>query len=78
MADPGLVKGVTPGYMVGPDKMPDRKGHCPMTVTVDVKLGEPGDDEEDEQGSDEEGVSLLPQVRWTRGGNSGGSKCTTK
>ena len=32
-------------------------------VTVDVKVGEPGDDEEDEQGSDEEGVSLPPQVK---------------
>ena len=30
--DPRWVKGVTAGYMVGPDKMQDRKGHCPMMV----------------------------------------------
>ena len=35
-----------------------------MIVTVDVKVGEPGDDEQDEQRSDEEGVSLPPRVRW--------------
>ena len=52
-ADPRWVKGVTAGYMVGPDEMQDRKGHCPMIVTVDVKVGEPGDDEEDEQGRKE-------------------------
>ena len=52
-ADPRRVRGVTAGYMVGPDKMQDRKRHCPMMVTVDVKVGEPGDDEEDEHGSDE-------------------------
>ena len=38
-------------------------------VTVDVKVGEPGDDEEDEQGSDEEGVSLLSRVRWPAEGD---------
>ena len=63
-ADPRWVKGVMAGYMVAPDKMQDRKGHCPMMVTVDVKLGEPGDDEENEQGSDEQGVSLPPRVKW--------------
>ena len=63
-ADPSWVKGVTGGYMVGPEEMQDRKGHCPMMVTVDVKLGEPGDDEEDEQGLDEEGVTLPPMVKW--------------
>ena len=62
-ADPMWVKGVTAGYMVGPDEMEDRKGHCPVMVTVDVKVGEPGDEEE-EQGSDEEGVNLPPAVRW--------------
>ena len=81
-ADPSLVKGVTAGYMVGPEGMQDRKGHCPMMVTVDVKVGEPGDDEEDEQGSDEEGVRLPPRLtgrrRGTRGGSSGGSGCTSK
>ena len=49
-ADPSWVKGVTAGYMVGPEEMQDRKGHCPMMVTVDVKVGEPGDEQEDEQG----------------------------
>ena len=63
-AYPRWVKGVTAGYMVGPEEMQDRKGHCPMMVTVDVKVGEPGDDGEDEQGSDEEGVSLPPMVKW--------------
>ena len=28
-ADPSWVKGVTAGYMVGPEEMQDRKGHCP-------------------------------------------------
>ena len=68
-ADPRWVKGVTAGYMVGPDEMQDRKGHCPMMVTVDVKVGETGDNEEDEQGSDEEGVSLPPRVKWTEEGD---------
>ena len=49
-ADRRWVKEVTAGYMAGPDEMQDRKGHCPMMVTVDVRVGEPGDDEEDEQG----------------------------
>ena len=62
-ADPWWVKGVTAGHMVGRGKMQDRKGHCPMMVTVDVKVGEPGDEEEEEHGSDEEGVNLLPPVR---------------
>ena len=39
-----------------------------MMVTVDVKVGEPGDDEEDEQESDEEGVSLPPRVKWPEEG----------
>ena len=68
-ADRSRVKGVTAGYMVGPDEMQDRKGHCPMMVTVDVKVGEQGDDEEDDQGSDEEGVSLPPRVRWPEEGD---------
>ena len=41
-ADPRCVKGVTAGYMVGPDEMQDRKGHCPMMVTVDVNWGSQG------------------------------------
>ena len=68
-ADPRWVKGVAAGYIVGPDEMQDRRGHCPMMVTVDVEVGEPGDDEEDEQGSDEEGVSLPPIVKWPEEGD---------
>ena len=67
--DPRWVKGVTAGYMDGPDEMHDRKGYCPMMVTVDVKVGGPEDNEEDEQGSEEEGVSLLPRIRWPEGGD---------
>ena len=63
------VKGMMAGYMVGQEEMQDRKWHCPMMVTVDVKVGEPGDDEEDEQGSDEEGVSLPPMVKWPEEGD---------
>ena len=76
-ADSSWVKGVTTGYMVRPEEMQDRKGHCPMMVTVDVRVGEPGDEQEDEQGSDEEGVSLSLMVNWPEEGdercNSGGS-----
>ena len=68
-ADPSWVKGLTAGYMVGQEEMRDGKGHCPMMVTVDVKVGEPGDDEEDVQGSDEEGVSLPPMVKWPEEGD---------
>ena len=35
-----------------------------MMVTVDMKAGEPGDEGEDEQGSEEERVSLPPRVPW--------------
>ena len=38
-ADPRRVKRVTAGYMVEPDKLQDRKGHCPMGMTVDMKGG---------------------------------------
>ena len=68
-ADPSWVKGVTAGYMVGPEEMQDRKGHWPMMVTVDVKVGEPGDNQEDEQGSAEEGVSLPSMVKWPEEGD---------
>ena len=68
-ADPSWVKGVTAGYMVGPEEMQDRKGHCPMMVTVDVKVGQPRDEQEDEQGSDEEGVSLPPMAKWPEEGD---------
>ena len=70
-ADPAWVKGVTAGYMVGPEEMQDKKGHCPMMVTVDVNVGEPGDDQEDEQASDEEGLCLLPRVKWLEEGDEG-------
>ena len=68
-ADTRWVNGVTAGYMVGPEEVQERKGHCPMIVTVDVKVGEPGDNEEDEQGSEEEGVSLPPRVQWPEEGD---------
>ena len=55
--------------MVGPDKMQDMKGHCPMMLTVDVKVGEPGDDEEDEQESKEQGVIVPPRVQWPEEGD---------
>ena len=55
--------------------MQDRKGHCPMMVTVDVKVGEPGDDEEDEQGSDEEDVSLPSRVKWPEEGDKRWQQC---
>ena len=45
-ADPRWVRGVTAGYMAGTPEMRDRKGHCPMMVTVDAKVGEPGEEEE--------------------------------
>ena len=62
-ANPLLVRGVTLGYMVGPEEMRDRKGHCQMMVTVDVKLGEPGEEDDEQQESDEEAVSLPPPVQ---------------
>ena len=63
-ADPRSVRGVTAGYVVGPQEMRDGKVHCPMILTVDVKVGQPGEEEEEEQESDEEGVSLPLPVRW--------------
>ena len=68
-ADPSWVKGVTAGYIVGPEEMQDRKGHCPMMLTVEVKVGEPGNEQEDEQGLDEEGVSLPSMVKWLEEGD---------
>ena len=67
-ADARWVKGATARYMVGPDEMQDKMGHCPMMVTADVKVGEPGGEEEDEQGSEAGGVHLPPRVRWPGGG----------
>ena len=40
-AKPRWVRGATAGYMVGPKEMQDRKGHCPVMATVDVKVGKP-------------------------------------
>ena len=74
-ADPSSVKGVTAGYMVGKEEMRDRKRHCPMMVTVDLKVGEPENDEEDEQGSDEKGVSLPPMVKWPEEGDERWQQC---
>ena len=65
-AAPRWFRGVTPGYMVGPEEMRDKKWHCPMMLTVEVKVGEPGDDEEEEQESDGEGASLATPVRWPK------------
>ena len=56
-------------FQKGPPPEKARKGHCPMMVTVDVKVGEPGDEQEDEQGSDEEGGSLPPRVNWPKEGD---------
>ena len=81
-ADPRSVKGVTAGYMVGPDEMQVRKGHWPMMVTVDVKMGEPGDEEEEEQGRTRRGSICRRRcggrMRGRRGGSIGCRKCTSK
>ena len=54
-----------------------------MMVTVDVKLGEPGEEDDDEQESDEEGVHLPSPEQWPErgtmtGGSGGCSKCMWK
>ena len=41
------VCGVRVGYMVGPEEMQNKKGHCPMMVMVEVRVGGPGDNDED-------------------------------
>ena len=69
-ASPRWVRGVTAGYMVGPEEMQDRKGHCAMLVTVDVKVGEPGDEDDEGQDSVKEGVNPPPPVRWLEEGDS--------
>ena len=63
-ADPRWVRGVTAGYMVGPEEMRQTKGYCSTMVTVEVNLGVPREDEDEEQESDEEGVGLPMLVRW--------------
>ena len=40
-ADPRRVGGVKTGYMVGPEEMQEMEGHCTMTGTVDLIVGEP-------------------------------------
>ena len=71
-ANPRCVRGVTAGYMVGPEEMRDRKGHCRMMVTVDVKVAEPGEEEDNEHESDDGGVRLPPPVRWPEEGDHDG------
>ena len=44
-------------------------------MTVDVKAGETGDDEEEKQGFEEEGVSLPPWVRWPEEGHERWQQC---
>ena len=39
-----------------------------MMVTVDAKVGEPGEEADEEQESDEEGVNPLTSVQWRREG----------
>ena len=63
------VLGVMAGYMVGPEEMRDWKGNCPMIVTLDVKIGEQGEDDNEGQGSDEGGVNLPPRVQWPEEGD---------
>ena len=63
-ADPRWVRGVTAGYIVRPEEMQDRKGHCRMMVTVDVKVQGPGEGDGYEQESNEEGVILPAPARW--------------
>ena len=41
-----------------------------MMVTVDVKVGEPGDEEQEQQVSDKEGLNLPPPVRWPDEGDA--------
>ena len=41
-ADPRWVRGVTAGYMVGPEEMQDTRGRCPMMVIVGVRRGGQG------------------------------------
>ena len=70
-ANPWWVRGLKAGYMMGPEEMRDRKGHCPMMVTVDMKVRKPGEEEDEEQESDEGGVSYPPPVRWPEEGDDG-------
>ena len=61
-ADPQWVRGVTAGYMVGEEEMKERKGHCPMMVTVEVRVEGPEDEEGKERERGDEGVNLPPLV----------------
>ena len=64
LADPRCVRGMTVEYMVGLEEMQDTKGRCPMMVTVGVRVGGLGDNEEREQESNREGVNVPTSVRW--------------
>ena len=45
-ADPRWFWGLTTGYMAGVEAMRDKEVHCPMIVTVEVKVGDPVDDKD--------------------------------
>ena len=62
-ANPQCFCGVRAGYTVGPEEIWDKKGHCPKMVAVEVKVGEPGDDEDAEQEADDEGVNPPSPVK---------------
>ena len=68
--NPRWVRGYTAGYMEGPEETQDGKGHCPMMVTVDVKVGEPREEDKEAQESDEKGVNLPLPVRWPEEGDN--------
>ena len=70
-ADPRWVRGQTARYIVGPEEMQDRKGHCPIMVTREMKVAEPGENQDEEQELHEEGVSLPTPVRWPEEGVDG-------
>ena len=63
-ADPKWARGVTAGYMVGPKERQDMKRHCPMMLNMKVKVGEPGDNQDEEHKSNEEGFNLPSPVKW--------------
>ena len=48
-ADRWWVRRVMARHVVGPQKMRDNEGHYPIMVTVEMKAGEPGDVEDEEQ-----------------------------
>ena len=63
-ANPGWVRGVTAGYMEGPEEMQDTKGGCLMMVMVDVKLGDlPPPVRRPEEGDDDRLQQWVQQVQ---------------